>query len=477
MVLEFVGYWWDATDEGKKHYGRLIFDPLRGGKLIIMGTFKNIVPTDIKPENFPNIIGSAKIEEKKFIEKVYGITDLGKHITLFYCYEGEFNYTLVKDLVVYKTTFAVSRIMVGIHHDNQRMKSVEIGFSLLNKWISDTTMGGSFDNDYAFFGTEIMKDEIYKISDEVEVSFKKSPKIEVAKDEDIIKRASIESDVSIEIHLVSKMDMEIYLEYVNIFQIFLCLLIGLSLDVRSVKFTSYDHFMSLSNKDVVYPQVELFQILDQKSTIELDVNSFALFKHIQIKKNLGLILSNYHKNYFKYQICFDLFFSSFYNNSESQEVKFLNYIHGLETLHRLMFPNSANLTPIQFSIFLEKVETMKLNAEELGMINLKYINGISLSKRLREIIDRYPEFSLIFKNKKTISSFLFSVVQTRNYYTHHDNELKDLILRGQYLILAVKKLQLLFHFYLLILLGFQPKELISLLLSHPEYNLLLKNDI
>jgi len=50
-ILELVGYWWDSSDEGKKHYGKLIFDPSSGGKLIIMGTYKNILSTDVNIQN------------------------------------------------------------------------------------------------------------------------------------------------------------------------------------------------------------------------------------------------------------------------------------------------------------------------------------------------------------------------------------------------------------------------------------------
>lgn len=103
------------------------------------------------------------------------------------------------------------------------------------------------------------------------------------------------------------------------------------------------------------------------------------------------------------------------------------------------------------------------------MLDLDHINQVSLSKKMSHIINGYSELKKIFKNSRDIQSFIFKIVNTRNYYTHHDNRLKDKIIQGEDLYSAVKKLQLILHFYLLILVGLRPEQLALILKRFQEY--------
>ncbi len=127
--ISYVGLWWESSNEAFKWYGTVSFDPKVGGRLIIMGTFKNIEQSDIDLNAFPNIIKNNKIEEKKQIPLIFGITDSGKHMTLIDCIENQFTYTVEKQKVIYKTTYVISRIIIGVHCTKIKVKSLLIRYS------------------------------------------------------------------------------------------------------------------------------------------------------------------------------------------------------------------------------------------------------------------------------------------------------------------------------------------------------------
>ncbi len=247
------------------------------------------------------------------------------------------------------------------------------------------------------------------------------------------------------------------------------LLIGKSINIISVRFTTEDNKVTLSDGSIVFPEVEVYEYLNQQMEFDFDFKSEPLFHHTEVKKIFGTLICNYFRFHSEYRICYELFFSSFYNNNEFIHTRFLNYLHGLETLHSIFFPDHTELSEDKFKDFLKKIESTKLSEEERKMLNLEHINGVSLSKRLSHIIDNYEELKRLFENSKAIKSFIFKVVKTRNYYTHHDERIKNEILQDTELFNATNKLQLILHFYLLTIIGLKPNNLEIIFRRYIDY--------
>jgi len=98
---------------------------------------------------------------------------------------------------------------------------------------------------------------------------------------------------------------------------------------------------------------------------------------------------------------------------------------------------------------------------------LKYGNEFSLIKKLNGIFNKYQEnLNEFIKNKKI---FIKKVVDTRNYQTHHDEDLKELSASGEELYHLTQKLKILLEICLLTELGFSSVEIKGLFSRNRRY--------
>lgn len=92
---------------------------------------------------------------------------------------------------------------------------------------------------------------------------------------------------------------------------------------------------------------------------------------------------------------------------------------------------------------------------------VKYGNEFSLRKRLRNSIEALPEDVVSTLPIKPISNFVNQVVDTRNYFTHWTDELRQLALSGRDLYGATAVLKVLCVILVLQELGFDPKDAVE----------------
>ena len=94
---------------------------------------------------------------------------------------------------------------------------------------------------------------------------------------------------------------------------------------------------------------------------------------------------------------------------------------------------------------------------------------------MKELFNEYPEFSVIFtKNKnENKKDFIEKVVNTRNYLTHYDEELKEYAVFGEDLYLLTQKLRICAGVCLLKKVGFDSEEIINYFNEFIDYNELL----
>jgi len=117
-----------------------------------------------------------------------------------------------------------------------------------------------------------------------------------------------------------------------------------------------------------------------------------------------------------------------------QETKFLNTVRCLETYHRYFFDVAIKETQIVDMEYEEdKIILLSFAAENISDDNkqefidrINYEDEGSLQKCLKALIKQTPA-SLIEKlfgqlNSKQKSKVVLTIVQTRNYYTHRDNQ-------------------------------------------------------
>ncbi len=172
-----------------------------------------------------------------------------------------------------------------------------------------------------------------------------------------------------------------------------------------------------------------------------------------------VLLKEYFAIYKNYEICYNLFFVSFNEDQMNVHNNFLNYVQALESLHAILFSNKKELNETEFKIFLEKIRSINFSEKEIKFLDLDHINEISLAKRLLQLIVTHKEIRKIFKNRDDIDSFTYKVIRTRNYYIHHDKSIELDIFDKEELYSVTKKLQIILHFYLLLIIGILPTQL------------------
>jgi len=87
---------------------------------------------------------------------------------------------------------------------------------------------------------------------------------------------------------------------------------------------------------------------------------------------------------------------------------------------------------------------------------LKHGNEISLSQRLRRIVEPFKD---LLGNKKQRSKFEYKTSITRNYLTHYLKDLEEDASDGEQLIRITDKLQAIFQLHLLYVIGFSVDEI------------------
>lgn len=126
--------------------------------------------------------------------------------------------------------------------------------------------------------------------------------------------------------------------------------------------------------------------------------------------------------------CLEFFFSLDSQMRIGEEHHFLNATNALESYHRAASPNQKRQSDSEFeerrADILSRVAPGDKNWLEE---QLRYANEIRFRGRVKELFDGQPiEVRNVLGKRK---NFVDKVINTRNYLTHHDKDLKDKAVR------------------------------------------------
>lgn len=158
----------------------------------------------------------------------------------------------------------------------------------------------------------------------------------------------------------------------------------------------------------------------------------------------------------------DLYFGTLYIPLMYRESHFLSLAQAAESFHRRKY-RGKYLSDKDY----KEIPDVLVNAIPLAVKKyfknslenkLKYSNEFSLRKRLKEIFDEYQhEIPGVFiKNK---GAFIDNVVDTINYLTHYDKDLKERAASGNAIFHLTQELKTLLEICLLRELGFGSEEI------------------
>jgi len=171
----------------------------------------------------------------------------------------------------------------------------------------------------------------------------------------------------------------------------------------------------------------------------------------------------------------DFFFSLDDDQSVSQEHHFLNATNAIESFHRAASPNQKRWPDNEFDARVANILSGVSNSDRTWLEEqLRYANEVRFRARVKETFDEQPtEVQKVIGEKRT---FVEKVVNTRNYLTHHDENLKAKAVRDVGELWRITKgLRLMLQCLFLRELGFSGSDLTEAVKRTSDYRILVQN--
>lgn len=184
-----------------------------------------------------------------------------------------------------------------------------------------------------------------------------------------------------------------------------------------------------------------------------------LFGFGAVRERFSDVLKNWFSAYDNIGPALNLYFSVTNGDQKFLESQFLALAQCLETYHRRTSPEKLMDDEV-FSNLLETImQECPEEHKEWLTGRLQFGNELSLSRRIKKIIDPFKQ---LLGSSNERSSLIRSIVNTRNYLTHYNHDLKGIASTGKDLFRLCKKMEAIFQLHLLDVIGFRREEIVSI---------------
>lgn len=235
-------------------------------------------------------------------------------------------------------------------------------------------------------------------------------------------------------------------------------------EINSAKYCHSSIYIELPKVDNVSEKIyEPVDVIFGTGEVEATQNTNSydfLYTLSDIKKND--IFVRWNENYSMLKPVLDLYFIAFSNTIQSPEMLFLNLMQALETYHARFITDDAKSYPQRVNSLVESFCQGNSNIEEWRTFLLdngqaKNTNNIYLRSRLADLV--FANGELPFWPQKCFpEEYIRKIIDTRNYYTHYDQSKFEKAFSKEELPCINEHLLALLQYHLLILMGFDVKE-------------------
>ncbi|MBO2617004.1 HEPN domain-containing protein [Shewanella algae] len=158
------------------------------------------------------------------------------------------------------------------------------------------------------------------------------------------------------------------------------------------------------------------------------------------------------------------YFSVLSGKALNEEMGFLHFAQGLESLHSSRFQESGYLPELEFNSLLSLlVEAAPKEHSSWVHDKLKHGNNPPFSKRIKSLVNKYPE---TFGNSKQRKIFSENVFNARNILTHQGKEQLFQHLKSQTIVDVKNLVRVLYQHIFMELIGFEHQQSVKLLSKH-----------
>lgn len=201
---------------------------------------------------------------------------------------------------------------------------------------------------------------------------------------------------------------------------------------------------------IYYPSIPFSEEAPKKSWHQM------LFSYRAITSNAQDVFNNWINAYEIIAPALSLYFSTKIGAQKYLDGKFLALAQGLETYHRRTSDEKLMDSNEFESLVSEIIKACPEQHLEWLKGRLMHGNEINLGKRLKRIIEPFKDK---LGNSKDRNSLLRKIVDTRNYLTHYNEDLKDSAAQGRALWGLCQKMEVIFQLHFLKVIGFSDEEI------------------
>jgi len=242
----------------------------------------------------------------------------------------------------------------------------------------------------------------------------------------------------------------------------LTLLIGETTFINQVKALGDD--VQIGPDKTTKENIELF-FTQKKVRINKEIHPFEMILPFpRISEQITEVLSLWFTKASGLRSVYDLFFGTFYNPGMYLQFHFLSLMQALESFHRVTkggkYLSNDDWKPFRSTLANAIPAELDSGHRDSLKSRIKYGNEYSLRKRIGELIESLDEQTLS-RLSPTNKYFTGVLVDTRNYLTHYDDELKDVALKNADLYWANQRLRILISLLLLKEIGIQEKLILD----------------
>lgn len=272
------------------------------------------------------------------------------------------------------------------------------------------------------------------------------------------------------------LNIEEYWEYLYDINNLLTLLIGETIYPKRIKAfgDEVEIRQGVRRKEII----DIF-VAQKKYNLKEDIHPFKMIlPYPRIHDKISEILRLWFSNADKLRSVYDLFFGTFYNPSMYLQFHFLSLMQAIESLHRVTkggkYLKNEEWEPYKNALSQNIPQDLHSDFKASLKSRIKYGNEYSLRKRMKELVNSLDQST---KNMILPSQNYFSgiIVDTRNYLTHYDDELKDVALDGHELAYANQRLKILLILLLLKELNIEENITMKFIRESGKYEFLLGN--
>lgn len=447
--FELKGIWWLPEKPDTQISGVLAFDNEKKISLELLGSFRELTSLGGRDFFQPEII--------------LGISDVGHICTLFRNIEtnSQLNFPGIQ-----KSIIETQYLFIGKHFqspDDIIFPSLKVSFTNLENWLTIQPFSLEIPDNKENKDWKLIHkwpSELKSQLAEIESSIESTHEFNTGGN--LITDAIWKSKAFLQITPNETKDFKWYWGMMYDLCNLLTLLIGETTFINQVKALGDD--VQIGPDNTTKENIELF-FTQKKVLTNKEIHSFEMILPFpRISEQITDVLSLWFKKAIRLRSVYDLFFGTFYNPGMYLQFHFLSLMQALESFHRVTkggkYLSNDDWKP--FRATLANAIPAELNSGHKDSLKsrIKYGNEYSLRKRIGELLESLDKqtLSLLSPTNKYFTGVL---VDTRNYLTHYDDELKDVALKDADLYWANQRLRILISLLLLKEIGIQEKLILD----------------